>query len=89
MHRTGLLPQTTTPVVQIPTAAALPLPLAQVGLLNGLIMRPLVVHLLNHIRSFSDWAQCLVLDIVTRYQPASEAERFDVLEVRCARFAEP
>ncbi len=55
---------------------------AQVGLLGGLISRQLVVHLLNHIRSFSDWAQCLVLDIVTRYQPASEAERFDMLEVR-------
>ncbi|GAB4816706.1 hypothetical protein N2152v2_003752 [Parachlorella kessleri] len=55
--------------------------LDQVGLLDGLISRALVVHLLNHIRSFSDWAQCLVLDIVTRYAPATEAERFDMLEV--------
>jgi hypothetical protein len=44
--------------------------------------RQLVVSLLNHIRAFSDWAQCFVLELVTRYQPSSEEERFDILEVR-------
>lgn len=44
--------------------------------------RDLVVSLLNHIHSFSDWAQCFVLDIVGDYSPASEEERFDILEVR-------
>eukprot|EP00887_Chlorella_sp_A99_P000646 scaffold5.g646.t1 len=52
----------------------------QCGALDGLLTRELVISLLNHIRAFSDWAQCLVLDIVARYQPASEAERFDILE---------
>ena len=32
----------------------------------------------------SDWAQCFVLELVTHYQPASEEERFDILEVRTA-----
>ena len=46
------------------------------------VTRPLVVALLNHIRGFSDWAQCLVLDVLlAHYRPASEEERFDMLEV--------
>jgi hypothetical protein len=52
-----------------------------VGLLDALITQPLVVSLLNHIRSFNDWAQCMVMEVVGRYRPATEAERFDVLEV--------
>ncbi|KFM26556.1 Beta-adaptin-like protein A [Auxenochlorella protothecoides] len=51
----------------------------QVGALK--VTRDLVVSLLNHIHSFSDWAQCFVLDIVGDYSPASEEERFDILEV--------
>lgn len=31
----------------------------------------------------SDWAQCFVLELVTHYQPASEEERFDILEASC------
>ncbi|EFN57601.1 hypothetical protein CHLNCDRAFT_30507, partial [Chlorella variabilis] len=53
----------------------------QVGMLEGRITRQLVVSLLNHIKAFSDWAQCFVLELVARYQPASEEERFDILEV--------
>ncbi|KAI3438927.1 hypothetical protein D9Q98_001341 [Chlorella vulgaris] len=53
----------------------------QVGMLEGRMTRQLVVSLLNHIRAFSDWAQCFVLDLVAQYQPASEEERFDILEV--------
>ncbi|KAL4521528.1 hypothetical protein Ndes2437B_g07893 [Nannochloris sp. 'desiccata'] len=57
--------------------------LQQLGALNPTVVsRQLVVSLLNNIRSFSDWAQCLVLDILLKYyRPGSEAERFDVLEV--------
>ena len=32
----------------------------------------------------SDWAQCFVLELVTHYQPASEEERFDILEASCS-----
>jgi hypothetical protein len=53
-------------------------------MLEGRVTRQLVVSLLNHIRAFSDWAQCFVLELVARYQPASEEERFDILEVRTA-----
>lgn len=50
-------------------------------MLEGRVTRQLVVSLLNHIRAFSDWAQCLVLGLVAAYRPASEEERFDILEV--------
>ena len=56
-------------------------PCRQVGMLEGRLTRQLVISLLNHIRAFSDWAQCLVLDLVAAYRPASEEERFDILEV--------
>ena len=55
---------------------------AQVGMLEGRLTRQLIISLLNHIRAFSDWAQCFVLELVATYQPASEEERFDILEVR-------
>ena len=54
-------------------------------MLEGRLTRELVVSLLNHIRAFSDWAQCFVLELlVGGYEPASEEERFDILEVRWA-----
>lgn len=37
----------------------------------------------------SDWAQCFVLELVTHYQPASEEERFDILEVRATKVVQP
>jgi len=43
--------------------------------------RATIVSLLNHIRAFSDWAQCFVLDMVAQYQPDTEEERFDILEM--------
>ncbi|KAL4434249.1 hypothetical protein ABPG75_000690 [Micractinium tetrahymenae] len=55
--------------------------LQQAGMLEGRVTRQLVISLLNHIRSFSDWAQCFVLELVSSYPPASEEERFDILEV--------
>lgn len=46
------------------------------------VTRSLVVSLLNHIRAFSDWAQCLVLDVLlAHYRPETESERFDMLEI--------
>ncbi|KDD72325.1 adaptin N, partial [Helicosporidium sp. ATCC 50920] len=51
------------------------------GALRGPISRALVVPLLNHIRAFSDWAQCQVLELVLRYEPDTAQERYDVLEV--------
>jgi len=43
--------------------------------------RATIVSLLNHIRAFSDWAQCFVLDMVAQYHPDTEEERFDILEM--------
>ena len=56
--------------------------LQQLGGLDTAVTRSFVVSLLNHIRAFSDWAQCLVLDVLlAHYRPETEAERFDMLEV--------
>lgn len=43
--------------------------------------RALTVGLLNHVRDFDEWAQCLVLEVVADYTPASVSERDDVLDV--------
>lgn len=58
----------------------------QVGTLR--VTQQLVISLLNHIRAFSDWAQCFVLDIVNQYTPETESERFDILEVSCLGYRE-
>ncbi|GIL71417.1 hypothetical protein Vretimale_2716 [Volvox reticuliferus] len=39
----------------------------------------LVYSLLNRIKEFSDWGQCQVLELVTHYTPAAEAEVYDML----------
>lgn len=54
----------------------------QLGALAGGLPRGLAVALLNHVRAFSDWAQCLVLGaLLDHHRPASERERFDTLEL--------
>lgn len=48
---------------------------------GGIPDRAIIVSLLNHIKVFSEWAQCFVLSIVARYHPETEEERFDILEI--------
>ena len=44
--------------------------------------RSIAINLLNNIRRFSDWAMCLVLEVLlAHYRPASESERFEVLDI--------
>ncbi|GLI59252.1 hypothetical protein VaNZ11_001098 [Volvox africanus] len=46
---------------------------------DRLAEKALVYSLLNRIKEFSDWGQCQVLELVTHYTPAAEAEVYDML----------
>jgi AP-4 complex subunit beta-1 len=45
------------------------------------VNQAIVVYLLNRIREFSDWGQCVVMDVVARYSPASEDEMFAIMNL--------
>jgi AP-4 complex subunit beta-1 len=45
------------------------------------VSQPVVVHLLNRIGEFSEWGLNTVLDLVSRYKPASEDEMFAVMNL--------
>lgn len=53
------------------------------------INQPIVHHLLNRIRDFSEWGQCVVLDLVAQYQPPDDSERFALMNLLddCLRVA--
>lgn len=57
--------------------------LQQLGALNSATLpKPLMISLMNNVRSFSEWGQCLLMGILLQhYRPETEEERFDVLEV--------
>ncbi|KAI3835234.1 hypothetical protein MKW98_020350, partial [Papaver atlanticum] len=48
---------------------------------EGLLSKPVVYYLLNRIREFSEWAQCLVLDLVSKYVPTDSNEIFDIMNL--------
>ena len=35
--------------------------------------------ILSRLRDFSEWGQCQIMELLKRYQPASEEEVFDLL----------
>ena len=45
------------------------------------VNQAIVVYLLNRIREFTDWGQCVVMDLVARYKPASEDEMFGIMNL--------
>uniref|UniRef100_A0A0G4H631 Beta-adaptin appendage C-terminal subdomain domain-containing protein n=1 Tax=Chromera velia CCMP2878 TaxID=1169474 RepID=A0A0G4H631_9ALVE len=45
------------------------------------ITRPVAVSLLNRIKYFSEWGQCVVLNLLTTYRPAGEAEMYDIMNL--------
>jgi len=51
--------------------------------------RELVVHLLNRIRDYNEWGQCVILGLIVRYRPASDEEIFQIMNVLdgCLRVA--
>ncbi|XP_020105678.1 beta-adaptin-like protein A [Ananas comosus] len=47
--------------------------------IEALYSKPVVFFLLNKIKDFSEWAQCLVLDVVSKYIPGDNNEIFDIM----------
>ncbi|XP_027353830.1 beta-adaptin-like protein A isoform X1 [Abrus precatorius] len=46
-----------------------------------LLSKPVVYHFLNRIKEFSEWAQCLVLELVAKYIPSDTSEIFDIMNL--------
>lgn len=43
--------------------------------------RDLVTNLLNRLNHFSEWGQCAVLNLLTRYSVSDESEMFDIMNI--------
>jgi AP-4 complex subunit beta-1 len=40
-----------------------------------------IVHLLNRMRDFNDWAQCMLLEVVSRHEPKDQGELIDIMNL--------
>lgn len=48
---------------------------------EGLLSKTFVYYLLNRIKEFSEWSQCLVLELVSNYIPSDSNEIFDIMNL--------
>ncbi|CAL1386428.1 unnamed protein product [Linum trigynum] len=48
---------------------------------EGLISKPFIYYLLNRLREFNEWGQCLVLELVAKYVPSYTNENFDIMNL--------
>ncbi|XP_073039117.1 beta-adaptin-like protein A [Primulina eburnea] len=48
---------------------------------EALLSKPVVYYFLNRIKEFSEWAQCIVLELVAKYVPTDSEEIFDVMNL--------
>ncbi|KAJ7958599.1 Beta-adaptin-like protein [Quillaja saponaria] len=48
---------------------------------EALLSKPVVYYFLNRIKEFSEWAQCLVLELVAKYVPSDSNEIFDIMNL--------
>ncbi|MCD7449605.1 hypothetical protein HAX54_000833 [Datura stramonium] len=46
-----------------------------------LLSKPLIYYLLNRFKEFSEWAQCAVLELVSKYVPSDSNEIFDMMNL--------
>ncbi|CAH9074188.1 unnamed protein product [Cuscuta europaea] len=46
-----------------------------------LLSKPTIYYLLNRIKEFNEWAQCIVLELVAKYVPSDSNEIFDIMNV--------
>ncbi|XP_073007246.1 beta-adaptin-like protein A [Typha latifolia] len=49
--------------------------------IEALYSKTIIYYLLNRIREFSEWAQCLILDLVSKYIPSDSNEIFDMMNL--------
>ncbi len=45
------------------------------------VNQAIIHHLLNRIRDFNEWGQCLVLSLVAKYTPATPEELFGIMNL--------
>ena len=50
------------------------------------IQRALIIHLLNRIKEFNEWGQSVILELTTKYQPSTQEEMFDIMNLLEDRF---
>ena len=48
--------------------------------------RKLVIHLLNRIKDFNEWGQSIILDLTAKYNPSTQDEMFDIMNLLEDRF---
>lgn len=48
---------------------------------ENLLSKQVVYYLLNRIREFNEWAQCLVLELASKYIPSDSNEIFDIMNL--------
>lgn len=48
---------------------------------ESLISKPIIYYLLNRIKEFSEWAQCTILELVSKYVPPDTNEIFDIMNL--------
>ncbi|GAB2275663.1 hypothetical protein Dimus_010419 [Dionaea muscipula] len=48
---------------------------------DALLSKPVIYYFLNRIKDFSEWAQCLVLELVAKYIPLDSNEIFDIMNL--------
>ncbi|XP_043723836.1 beta-adaptin-like protein A [Telopea speciosissima] len=48
---------------------------------EAFLSKPVIYYLLNRIKEFSEWAQCIVLDLVAKYIPSDNNEIFDIMNL--------
>ncbi|KAL8054301.1 hypothetical protein ABFX02_05G128500 [Erythranthe guttata] len=48
---------------------------------ESLLSKPIVYYFLNRIKEFNEWAQCIVLELVSKYVPTDSEEIFDIMNL--------
>ncbi|XP_051119286.1 beta-adaptin-like protein A [Andrographis paniculata] len=48
---------------------------------EALLSKPLIYYFLNRIKEFNEWAQCIVLELVSKYVPSDSEEIFDIMNL--------
>jgi len=49
---------------------------------GGMAINKLIIHhLLNRMKEFNEWSQCIVLEMVARYKPEGQQETFDIMNL--------
>ncbi|KAL1830597.1 hypothetical protein ACET3Z_000248 [Daucus carota] len=48
---------------------------------EALLSKPVIYYFLNMIKDFNEWAQCIILEMVSKYVPPDSNEIFDIMNL--------